>query len=421
MLTSLLVLALLCSSNAVASPPPSPLPSTFTFINKTYAGTRFAGKVIIVAGGTSGIGFASAAMFVQECARGVVILGQNEEKGALAASVINADASQAHCGGTTTAGNNDAATATTTFVRADTRNRTELRAALAFAADTYGGRIDAVVNTAGIAGWALIGLPDIPDDAWLGSQDAIYNNLYGCVNLMAEAMRFWQMHGCVAAIGQPACPQLGYTPAIVNVASMQGLTPTPSMLMYGVSKAGIISATQTVASAYAGSLRANVVAPGLISTPLTWDQVRAWRMGPNGALEHPYPNLQTSFQCVVDGNVTFGDCPGGGKGYGCPCPDVALNDPRVKAMFEAGGFWPLVDPRHVGASIVYLASDEAKGVSGQTYVVDHDVWDCQPQRAIPPALTKGQCYAPSAPAPVPVPGPGPTPVSSGGGGGSSSV
>ena len=47
---------------------PSPLPSTFTFIDRSYAGDRFINDTVVVFGGTSGIGFAAAAMLLAECA-----------------------------------------------------------------------------------------------------------------------------------------------------------------------------------------------------------------------------------------------------------------------------------------------------------------------------------------------------------------
>eukprot|EP00941_MAST-03F_sp_MAST-3F-sp1_P000131 g131.t1 len=351
------------------------IPSTFTFINETYTGNRFDDKVVLVAGGTSGIGFASAAMFAQECAKSVYIVGQNRAKGEFAARAINEKVVRSHCN-TEGLRNN---TRPVHFLRADLRNRKELRTEVfGKLKEEEDGRLDVLVNSAGISGWVLIGLPDIPDDVFLGEQDAIYNNLYGSLFLMSEAMRFWGFTNCVSAIGQRACPKLGYTPSIVNLASEQGLTSDPAMLMYGASKAGIISATQSVSRSYSGSLRANVVAPGLISTPLTWNQVRSYTVE-NGKLNHTFPSLQTSFQCSLDGQIVIsGDCIGGGKGSpGCACPDVQLDDERVELMFKSAGLWPLVDPRKVAEAVLFLSSDEASDVNGETYVVDKgDSWSC---------------------------------------------
>ena len=141
----------------------TPLPSFTDFINKSYTGTRFSGKSVVVVGGTSGIGFAAAAMFVQECASSVLLIGRNTAKGQLSADVINAEASQAHC-----ATHNGANV--TSFAEANIRHRGELRAA--FANRTIHvlvasfpnpptpnpiylvtGILAPKVNTAGIPGW----------------------------------------------------------------------------------------------------------------------------------------------------------------------------------------------------------------------------------------------------------------------------
>ena len=164
---------------------------------------------------------------------------------------------------------------------------------------------------------------------------------------MTEALRLWKFDN--GGKGP------GYKPNIVNLASEQGLTPTPGYLMYGVSKAGIIAATQTVAASQPGLLRANVVAPGLVDTPLTWNQARGLVLQ-NGTLKpSPLGPVQFGFQCInKDGTkvIEQGDCPGtGGTGYTCPCPDVRRDDPRLKPMFAPLGILP-VDPRLVAASVL---------------------------------------------------------------------
>ena len=70
------------------------------------------------------------------------------------------------------------------------------------------------------------------------------------------------------------CPTLGYTPALVLLSSEQGMTPCPSCALYSASKHGIIGLTQSIAAAYPTILRVNTVLPGLVDTPLTWNQVK---------------------------------------------------------------------------------------------------------------------------------------------------
>ncbi|QDT95813.1 SDR family NAD(P)-dependent oxidoreductase [Gimesia aquarii] len=56
---------------------------------------------------------------------------------------------------------------------------------------------------------------------------------------------------------------------IVNLSSLSGLQPRPMAIAYAVSKAGMISFTQSTATAWAGeNVRVNAVAPGLIETEI---------------------------------------------------------------------------------------------------------------------------------------------------------
>ena len=58
--------------------------------------------------------------------------------------------------------------------------------------------------------------------------------------------------------------------AIVNVASAGGEVATPTIPVYGMTKAGVIHLTKTAATEFApAGVRANAVAPGFIDTPMT--------------------------------------------------------------------------------------------------------------------------------------------------------
>ena len=117
----------------------------------------------------------------------------------------------------------------------------------------------------------------------------------------------------------------------------------------------------------------------------------------NGTVKNAYPSLQFGFQCVdkkTGDVVPEGDCAGsGGTGYGCPCPDVRLEDARVDAVFKG---YPIVDPRTIATSILFLASDEpaADKVNGETFVVgnsldDTKAWGCGSLAG--PPLKQGSC------------------------------
>lgn len=54
--------------------------------------------------------------------------------------------------------------------------------------------------------------------------------------------------------------------AIVNIASVSGLRPSPGTAAYGAAKAGLLSLTQTLAVEWAPKVRVNAVSAGLVAT-----------------------------------------------------------------------------------------------------------------------------------------------------------
>ena len=54
--------------------------------------------------------------------------------------------------------------------------------------------------------------------------------------------------------------------AIVNIASVSGVRPSPATLAYGAAKAGLLNATQTMAVEFAPKVRVNAVVVGLVVT-----------------------------------------------------------------------------------------------------------------------------------------------------------
>ena len=57
--------------------------------------------------------------------------------------------------------------------------------------------------------------------------------------------------------------------SIVTISSVDGLIGEPYGIIYSTTKAGIISLTKSFAKYFKGNIRVNCVAPGLIDTPLT--------------------------------------------------------------------------------------------------------------------------------------------------------
>ena len=54
--------------------------------------------------------------------------------------------------------------------------------------------------------------------------------------------------------------------AIVNIASVSGIRPSPGTAAYGAAKAGLLNLTQTLAIEWAPKVRVNAVIAGLIAT-----------------------------------------------------------------------------------------------------------------------------------------------------------
>lgn len=128
---------------------------------------------------------------------------------------------------------------------------------LAAAAESWLGRAPSlVVNNAGIGvGGALVG--DAPLDDWRRALDV---NLWGVI------------HGCHVFV--PLLREAGRG-GVINVASAASFTAAPRMAAYNVSKAGVVSLSETLSAELAGTgvavtvlcptfVRTNIVSNGLI-------------------------------------------------------------------------------------------------------------------------------------------------------------
>ncbi|MCU1578057.1 MAG: 3-oxoacyl-(acyl-carrier-protein) reductase [Rhodoglobus sp.] len=108
----------------------------------------------------------------------------------------------------------------------------------------------------------------------LGPLDGLVNNagLYRPGALLDVALADWDLAMRVNLMAMLYCSRAAYPHlaasggAIVNVASMAARFPFPGLGSYSVSKAGAVALTQQLAAEWGGSgIRVNAVAPGLIS------------------------------------------------------------------------------------------------------------------------------------------------------------
>jgi NAD(P)-dependent dehydrogenase (short-subunit alcohol dehydrogenase family) len=175
-----------------------------------------AGKRVLVTGGTSGIGAATAARFADEGAL-VWVLGRRVTAGA--ERTIVADVS-------------DAAAVAVAFETMDAE----------------AGGIDVLINNAGIS--VRHAFLDITADEWRRMLDV---NLTGVFLVAQQAARRMMRQG---------------SGVILNMGSTNGLVGYPWYADYNASKAGVIELTKSMALELAPTVRVNVVCPGYVLTPM---------------------------------------------------------------------------------------------------------------------------------------------------------
>jgi 3-oxoacyl-[acyl-carrier protein] reductase len=191
------------------------------------------GKVALVTGGASGIGLATALRLA----------------GAGATVAINHLESDPR-------GVHEAASHGLVSAPGDVSSAAGCAAMVARALDALG-RLDYLVNNAGT--------PATPEPIPPENLDAMTEEFWHAIlqtNLMGPFR-------CSKAAAPALRAAKG---AVVNTASVAGLTFMGSSVAYGASKAGLINLTQNLARALAPDVRVNAVAPGAVDSP--WSE--AW-------------------------------------------------------------------------------------------------------------------------------------------------
>lgn len=191
------------------------------------------GKVVLITGGTSGIGRAAAGAFVRAGAR-VVIAGRRREVGEQAAAELR------RAGGDVR------------FVRADVSRAADVQHLIAAAVEAHG-RLDAAFNNAATTDGALALTADFSEEQFD----------------VALAMNLKSVWLCLRAEIRQMVSQSRPGGAIVNTSSVNGLGGAPGGALYSAAKAGVLALTKAAAQEYATQgIRVNALVAGAFRTPM---------------------------------------------------------------------------------------------------------------------------------------------------------
>lgn len=188
--------------------------------------TTFESKGVLVTGAASGIGKATVEILLAE-----------------GATVVGVDVAD----GTDVAGDRF------DYRQADVRDGEAVESAVRAVVDKVG-RLDGVVHAAGIAGGGAVHL--VSDEEWDRVVDV---NLKGTFVVARAALRQMMQQNRVD----------GERGALVHLSSIEGLEGTAGGSSYNAAKGGVVLLTKNIAIDYGPSgIRANVICPGFIETPL---------------------------------------------------------------------------------------------------------------------------------------------------------
>jgi NAD(P)-dependent dehydrogenase (short-subunit alcohol dehydrogenase family) len=186
---------------------------------------RLDGKVSLITGGASGIGEATAKLFVSE-GSSVVIADIQDDRGEELANEIAAD-----------------------YIHVDVSLEDDIRAGFNFTLEKYG-HIDCVFNNAGIAG-AVGDLDEVTVEMF---DKTIAVNLRGVYLGTKYAARAMKKQG---------------SGSIINTSSIAAIRTGYGNHIYSASKAGVLQFTRSVSMELGkDNIRANCILPGFIPTPM---------------------------------------------------------------------------------------------------------------------------------------------------------
>ncbi|MFG2472150.1 SDR family oxidoreductase [Streptomyces canus] len=186
---------------------------------------ELSGKVALITGASRGIGYGIAEALVARGDR-VVITGRTEDSLKEAVEQLGAERA--------------------VYVAGKAHDEEHQAAAVERAMEAFG-RVDYLVNNAGTN--PVFG--PIADLDLNVARKVFETNVISALGFAQKAWYAWQKDN---------------GGAIVNIASVAGIAPSPFIAAYGVSKAALINLTQQLAHEFAPGVRVNAIAPAVVKT-----------------------------------------------------------------------------------------------------------------------------------------------------------
>ena len=253
---------------------------------------QFEGKVAVITGSTQGLGAAAAHLLAERGAAGIVICGRSQTRGEAQRASLQKLGCKA------------------VFVHADLEKVEDCRRIIA-AADEHFGRLDILVNSAGLTDRGTI----------LDTSPELFDRLFA-VNTRAP---FFLIQDAIKLFRRD-----GIAGSIVNISSMSSMGGQPFIAAYCASKGAIDTLTRNVAySVLRNRIRVNCLNIG-------------W-MASDGE-----DRIQREFHGAAEN--------------------------WLDAAARAQPFGRLLDPAEVARAIAFLASDESGLMTGAIINFDQSVW-----------------------------------------------